>query len=198
MTQERFSNLTVLNSHKKRTAKFAPPPPTAAPIQKRWSPDPALKSDFMLIPRIGVQDEKIEIPQTLSHQSPLETILENTRLSSFDFIFSKITNFLNFHLWEAFKPPKKCAWYPVVTCFHPPNWHFPLSGSHKTFHFSYRKFFFLLTFLFIKVSVSSTFKEKKKVARIGFDLGASALQCITLTPTPPRICWQWMVWFEYI
>ena len=26
----------------------------------------------------------------------------------------------------------------------------------------------------------------------------SALQCITLTPIPPRICWQWMVWFEYI
>ena len=27
------------------------------------------------------------------------------------------------------------------------------------------------------------------MARVGFDLGASALQCITLTPTPPRICW---------
>ena len=26
MTQERFSNLTVLNSHKERTAKSAPPP----------------------------------------------------------------------------------------------------------------------------------------------------------------------------
>ena len=26
MTQERFSNLTVLNSHKERTAKFTPPP----------------------------------------------------------------------------------------------------------------------------------------------------------------------------
>ena len=25
------------------------------------------------------------------------------------------------------------------------------------------------------------------MARVGFDLGASALQCITLTPTPPRI-----------
>ena len=33
------------------------------------------------------------------------------------------------------------------------------------------------------------FKGKKfKMARIGFDLGASPLQCITLTPTPPRIC----------
>ena len=39
----------------------------------------------------------------------------------------------------------------VVTCFHPPNWHFPLSGSHKTFHFSYMKFLYLLKFLFIKV-----------------------------------------------
>ena len=27
MTQERFSNLTVLNCHKERTAKFALPPP---------------------------------------------------------------------------------------------------------------------------------------------------------------------------
>ena len=53
-----------------------------------------------------MQGEKIEIPQTLSQQSPLETILENTRLSSFDFIFSKIINFFNFHLPEAFKPPK--------------------------------------------------------------------------------------------
>ena len=30
-----------------------------------------------------MQDEENEIPQTLSNQSPLETILENTRLSSF-------------------------------------------------------------------------------------------------------------------
>ena len=47
----------------------------------------------------------------------------------------------------------------VVTCFHPPNRHFPLSGSCKTFHFSYMKFLCLLKFLFIKVS--SIFKEKK-------------------------------------
>ena len=53
-----------------------------------------------------MQDEKIEIPQTLSQQSPLETILENTRLSSFDHIFSKIINFFNFQLREAFKPSK--------------------------------------------------------------------------------------------
>ena len=50
--------------------------------------------------------KKIEIPQTLSHRSPLETILENTRLSSFDYIFSKIINFSNFQLREAFKPSK--------------------------------------------------------------------------------------------
>ena len=53
-----------------------------------------------------MQEGKIKIPQTLSQQSPLETILENTRLSSFDFIFSKINNFFNVHLREAFKPPK--------------------------------------------------------------------------------------------
>ena len=53
-----------------------------------------------------MQEGKIEIPQTLSQQSPLETILENTRLSSFDFIFLKINNFFNVHLREAFKPPK--------------------------------------------------------------------------------------------
>ena len=37
---------------------------------------------------------------------------------------------------------------------------------------------------------------------VGVDLGASALQCITFTPTPeltpPRTCWQWRVWFEYM
>ena len=53
-----------------------------------------------------MQDRKIEIPQTLSQQSPSGTILENTRLSLFDLIFSKMTDFFNFHLREAFKPPK--------------------------------------------------------------------------------------------
>ena len=53
-----------------------------------------------------MQNARIEIPQTLSQQSPLETILENTRLSSFDFIFPKIINFFKIHLREAFKPPK--------------------------------------------------------------------------------------------
>ena len=43
-------------------------------------------------------------------------------------------------------PPKK-----VVTRFHPPNGHVPLSRSHKTFHFSYMKFLCLLKFLFVKV-----------------------------------------------
>ena len=84
-----------------------------------------------------------------------------------------------------------------VTCFHPPNWHFPLSGSHKTFHFSYMKFLCLLKFLFIKVS-SILRKKIFRMARVGFDLGVSVLQCITLTPTPPRICCQWMVRFEDI
>ena len=33
MTKERFSNLTVLNSHKERTAKFAPTPhPTSKDV----------------------------------------------------------------------------------------------------------------------------------------------------------------------
>ena len=44
-----------------------------------------------------------------------------------------------------------CCSNRVFTCFQPPNWHFPLSGSHKTFHFSYMKFLCLLKFLFIKV-----------------------------------------------
>ena len=35
-TKEGFSNMTVLNSHKERTAPPTPPP------QKRWSPAPAL------------------------------------------------------------------------------------------------------------------------------------------------------------
>ena len=53
-----------------------------------------------------MQDGKVEIPQTLSQQSPLETISENKRLGSFDLIFSEIIIFFNFHLREAFKPPK--------------------------------------------------------------------------------------------
>ena len=90
-------------------------------------------------------------------------------------------------------------WLLLKSCFHLPNWHFPLSGSHKTFLFSYMKFLCPLKRLFIK-SKSLQFLRKKKyrLACVGFDLGALDLQCITLTSTPPRICWQWMVWFEYI
>ena len=46
-------------------------------VEKHYGIDAAtidIKSDFLQIPLIGVQDEKIEIPQTLSQQSPLETI----------------------------------------------------------------------------------------------------------------------------
>ena len=57
-------------------------------------------------PRIRVQDGKIEISQTLSQQRPLETILENTRISSFWFTFSELIIFLMFYLWPASKPPK--------------------------------------------------------------------------------------------
>ena len=32
------------------------------------------------------------------------------------------------------------------------------------------------------------------MVRVGFDLGAWALQCITLTPTPPRNCHS--AWFD--
>ena len=54
---------------------------------------------------------------------------------------------------------------------------------------SYIKFLCLLKFLFVK-SKSLQFLRKKKfrTGRVGFDLGASALQSITFTPTPPRIC----------
>ena len=40
------------------------------------------------------------------------------------------------------------------------------------------------------LSLFEFLREKKfKMARKGFDLGASALQCITLTPNrPPRLC----------
>ena len=47
------------------------------------------KSDLLLIPRMGMQDGKIEIPQTLLQLNPSETILENITFSSFGFIFSK-------------------------------------------------------------------------------------------------------------
>ena len=43
MTQERFGNLTVLNSHKKRTAKFPPLPVHPTPLLKKWSPAPVLQ-----------------------------------------------------------------------------------------------------------------------------------------------------------
>ena len=49
-------------------------------------------------PRIGVQDGKIEISQTLSQQRPLETFLGNTRISSFWFTFSELIIFLMFYL----------------------------------------------------------------------------------------------------
>ena len=43
--------------------------------------------------------------------------------------------------------------------------------------------------MFIKVKVSSIFKEKKqfRTEGIGMGLGASDLECITLTPKPTRI-----------
>ena len=44
------------------------------------------------------------------------------------------------------------------------------------------------------------FKGKKqfRIEWVGFELRASDLECITLTPTPPRIWWQIPVWFKYI
>ena len=104
-----------------------------------------------------MQDEKIEIPQTLSHQSPLETILDNTRLSSFDFIFSKIINFLfNFHFGEAFKPLKnlrdiltswmetetKTMWTSCIRQFHDPSFVSKRCHNFKRFQFDFLIFFF--------------------------------------------------------
>ena len=40
MTKERFSNLTVLNSHKERTAKFAPTPPPSTSKEVVTGPCP--------------------------------------------------------------------------------------------------------------------------------------------------------------
>ena len=45
-------------------------------------------------------------PPNFVTTQPFETILENTRLSSFDLTFSKSNYFFNFHLREALKPPK--------------------------------------------------------------------------------------------
>ena len=70
-----------------------------------------------------------------------------------------------------------------------------------TRHFTFLTWNFSVSWNFCsEKSKSLQFLRKKnfKLARVGFDLGASALQCITTTPTPPRICWQWRVWFEYI
>ena len=81
----------------------------------RWQ---SFKSDFLEIPRIGVQDEKLEIPQTLSQQSPLETILENTRLSSFDLC--------TYQLKPRPPPPraKVGIWLDIITNLSklPPYW----------------------------------------------------------------------------
>ena len=41
-------------------------------------------------------------------------------------------------------------------------------------------------------------KKPFKIEWVGFGLGASHLECITLTPTPPRIWWRIPVWFKYI
>ena len=82
----------------------------------------------------------------------------------------------------------------VVTCFYPPNWHFPLSDSQDISLFLHE------ISLPLEISVHKSlslfnFKEKKfRMTRVGYDLRGSALQCITLTSTPPKICWQWMVW----
>ena len=53
-----------------------------------------------------MQEGKIEIPQTLSQQSPLETTLENTRQLICLNIFQNKQFFLNFYFREDFKPPE--------------------------------------------------------------------------------------------
>ena len=58
--------------------------------------------------------KKIEIPQRLSQQSPLETILGNKRLSLFDFLFSKIINLFKFSPSRGLQTTEKWASYP---CF---------------------------------------------------------------------------------
>ena len=77
--------------------------------------------------------------------------------------FSRSSSFSVIHVGVeiSVKSKKRLGFYRVVTRFHPPNWHCPVSGSHKTFLFSYMKFLCLWKFLFIKVKVSSIFKEKK-------------------------------------
>ena len=64
--------------------------------------------------------------------------------------------------------------------FHTPEWNFPFSGSHKTFHFCYMRFLCLLKFLldkmFMIIEGSSIVKEKKsRMAQAGLDHGASDL-----------------------
>ena len=65
------------------------------------------KSNFLKIPRMGVQDGKIEIPQTLSATKPFVNYFIKYKTQ---FVWLNIfeTNhfFFNFHLREAFKPPK--------------------------------------------------------------------------------------------
>ena len=66
-----------------------------------------VKSDFLSIPGIGVQDGKIALTPTLSQESPLETISKNTNFSSFGFTFflTRVI-FLIFSLRGALEPLK--------------------------------------------------------------------------------------------
>ena len=71
-------------------------------------------------PRIGVQDGKIEISQTLSQQRPLETISENTRISSFWFTFY---NFFNVLPLTGLKTAEKCPSSPPLVIWKGTKYH---------------------------------------------------------------------------
>ena len=79
----------------------------------------------------------------------------------------------------------------------------------KTFHIRKVKCLTLTISLFLyeiswwNVHKSQSFfnlkgKKQFRIEWVGFELGASDLECITLTPTPPRIWWRIPVWFKYI
>ena len=53
MTQERFSNLTVLNSHKERTAKLAPTPPHTHTSKEVVTGPLSLKTALRTLKRLG-------------------------------------------------------------------------------------------------------------------------------------------------
>ena len=84
MTKERFSNLTVLNSHKERIAKLAPTPPPPRPTSKEVVTGPhTLKTAPRTLKRLGwksfIEKDVFSVNDTSDSEETVPSTLNRRR-----------------------------------------------------------------------------------------------------------------------